>query len=217
MARTLAALLIAVFAGGVGGADDWPAATIKEVFSESREWFVRVVPGKSLGDTFGFAGSPKGPYARAEFYRRASDRSYRLTTEITLDNPIAPVRFLVTDRGYLVTFDNWHNVGYGKMIVSYAPSGRRAASYELEDLVSTREIEAFTHSTSSIHWRTETLYVRAGQRAVYVALDDKGTELIFEPETGAWQQCEWRGKQHLCRHDNARRDWRPFREVGNLD
>src|SRR5687768_2479920 len=153
MARALVALAIVVLAGGVVGGDDWPAATIKEVFSESREWFVRVVPGKSLGDTFGFAGSPKGPYARAEFYQRAADRSYRLVTEITLDNPIAPVKFLVTDRGYLVTIDNWHNVGYGKMLVSYAPSGRRVASYELKDLFSRREIEAFSYSTSSIHWR----------------------------------------------------------------
>ena len=213
MARALVALAIAVLAGGVVAADDWPAASIQEVFSESREWFVRVVPGKSLGDTFGFAGSPKGPYARAEFYQRAADRSYRLTTEVTLDNPIAPVKFLVTDRGYLVTFDNWHNVGYGKMLVSYAPSGRRVASYELKDLFSSREIEAFSHSTSSIHWRTDTLYVRSGQRSVYVALDDKGTEIILEPETGAWQQCEWRGKQHHCRDDNERRSWRPFRDI----
>ena len=211
-ALTAFALATLVIAGRVVEADDWPAATIKEVFSESREWFVRVVPGKSLGDTFGFAGSPQGPYARAEFYRLAADRSYRLTTEITLDNPIAPVKFLVTDRGYLVTFDNWHNLGYGRVLVSYAPTGRRVASYALKDLFSTAEIAAFSHSTSSIHWRTDTLYVRAGQRSIYVALNDKGTEIILEPETGAWQQCEWRGTQHLCRDDNSKRHWRAFRE-----
>lgn len=207
------ALAILVIAGRVVEGDDWPAATITEVFSESREWFVRVLPGKSLGDTFGFAGSPKGPYARAEFFQRGADRSYRLTTEITLDNPIAPVKFLVTDRGYLITLDNWHNLGYGKILVSYAPTGRRVASYALSDLFSSREIEAFSHSTSSIHWRTDTLYVRAGQRSIYVAVNGKGTEIIFEPETGAWQQCEWRGTRHQCRDDNARRDWRPFREI----
>jgi hypothetical protein len=202
-------MLMAPLAG-----DSWPAATTKEVFSESREWFVRVVPGKSLGDTFGFAGSPKGPYARAEFYRRAADRSYRLTTEITLDNPIAPVHFLVTDRGYLVTLDNWHNVGYGQILVAYTPGGKRVASYALKDLFSKAEIEAFSHSTSSIQWRSETIYVRPGQRSIYVGLHGKGSEVIFDPETGSWQQCEWRGQQHQCRDDNARRAWRAFREVG---
>jgi hypothetical protein len=188
MARALLAVAILVLAGGVAGADDWPAATITEVFSESREWFVRVIPGKSLGDTFGFAGSPKGPYARAEFYQRAPDRSYRLIREITLDNPIAPVKFLVTDRGYLVTFDNWHNLGYGRVLASYAPTGRRVASYALTDLFSSREIEAFSRSTSSIRWRSETVYVQAGQRSVYLALHDMRSEIIFEPETGAWRR-----------------------------
>ncbi len=38
-------------------ADSWPSAVIEEVFSESREVFVRVIPGESIGDTFGFAGA----------------------------------------------------------------------------------------------------------------------------------------------------------------
>jgi hypothetical protein len=209
----LAAAVVAIAFAAPLAADSWPAATIKEVFSDSREWFVRVVPGKSLGDTVGFAGSPKGPYARAEFYRRANDRSYRLVTEIALDNPIAPVQFLVTDRGYLVTLDNWHNRGYGKILVSYSSSGRKVASYELKDLFSSDEMTTFVFSASSIHWRTEMAYVRTEQRSIYLALDDKGTEVIFEPESGAWQQCQWRGQQHLCRDTNPNRTWRPFREI----
>jgi hypothetical protein len=51
-------------------ADDWAAPQTKEVFSASRKYFVRVIPGESLGDTFGFAGEKKGKYAAAEFYRR---------------------------------------------------------------------------------------------------------------------------------------------------
>src|SRR5438094_1691245 len=41
-------------------ADDWPGPQTKEVFSASREYFVRVIPGESLGDTFGFAGEKEG-------------------------------------------------------------------------------------------------------------------------------------------------------------
>ena len=94
-----------------------------------------------------------------------------------------------------------------------APSGKRVASYALKDLFSSAEIDAFSHSTSSIHWRGQAFYVRAGQRSVYVSMSGKeGTELILQPENGAWQQCEWRGEQHLCRDENVKRTWRTFRE-----
>ena len=48
------ALLVAL--AGASGADSWAAPQVKEVFSGSREWFVRVVPGTSIGETYGFAG-----------------------------------------------------------------------------------------------------------------------------------------------------------------
>jgi len=82
-------------------ADDWPGPQTKEVFSASREYFVRVIPGESLGDTFGFAREKKGKYAAAEFYRRHQDRSYRLVAEVVLLNPVAPVEFFVSTTGVL--------------------------------------------------------------------------------------------------------------------
>ena len=62
-------------------ADSWPSAVIKEVFSESREFFVRVIPGESIGDTFGFSGEKKGTYARAVLYRKGDDKSYKLMSQ----------------------------------------------------------------------------------------------------------------------------------------
>ena len=82
-------------------ADDWPGPQTKEVFSASREYFVRVIPGESLGDTFGFVREKKGKYAAAEFYRRHQDRSYRLVAEAVLLNPVAPVEFFVLTPGVL--------------------------------------------------------------------------------------------------------------------
>jgi hypothetical protein len=193
-------------------ADDWPAAQIKEVFSKSREWFVRVTPGNSLGELVGFAGAPKGKRATATFYQLSPDRSYRLRAEMTLPNPVAPVLFLVTDRGYLFTLDNWHNMGHGKALASYAPDGRTILAAELADVFSKDEIQYFRRSVSSIWWRTDTVYVREGQQSAYVALDDKGTELIVEVETGRWQFCGWRGRRHECRAANDARVWQPFRE-----
>lgn len=204
-------LVLALVLGGAS-ADVWPAAQVKEVFSESREWFVRVVPGRSIGDTFGFAGAPKGPYATAEFYQRQADRSYRLIREILLLNPVAPVLFLVTDRGYLMTLDNWHNMGYGKVAAFYSAEGRLVKAYELKDLFSSQEMEVFAHSSSSIWWRKEGAQIRPGQQTVYVMIDDKGSALIFEIETGAWQYCENREGKHLCRSTNTERQWSGYRE-----
>ena len=65
MARILCGTGAVLLVARVAAADSWPAATVKEVFSDNRGWFVRIIPGNSLGDTFGFAGSPQGPYARA--------------------------------------------------------------------------------------------------------------------------------------------------------
>ena len=193
-------------------ADSWPSPQVKEVFSASRDWFVRVTPGLSIGETVGFAGAAKGKHATAEFYRRAPDRSYQLSREISLANPVAPVLFLVTDRGYLVTLDNWHNMGYGKAVASYAPDGRTVVAVELKDMFPPADIATFRTSVSSIWWRTETAYVRDGQQSIYVALDDKGSELILDPEAGQWQHCRWRGEKHQCRSSSVPGVWGSFRE-----
>jgi hypothetical protein len=219
--RTVGGTLVAVVAGTLISfatvplrprADSWPSPQIKEVFSASRDWFVRVNPGSSIGETVGFAGAPKGKPATAEFYRRAADRSYRLSKEIPLVNPVAPVLFLVTDRGYLITLDNWHNMGYGKAVASYSPEGRLVLAAELKDIFPAADVGAFRTSVSSIWWRTETVYVRDGQQSVYIALDDKGSTVILEPETGGWQHCRWHDKKHLCRTSSAPAVWGAFRE-----
>jgi hypothetical protein len=117
--KVLVACVLTLFAPLDAKADSWAAPRIRESFSESREYFVRVIPGESIGDVVGFAGSKKGKYARAEFYRRNKNRSYKLTAEIMLFNPVAPVEFFVSDGGRLVTVDNWHNVGYGNVVSIY--------------------------------------------------------------------------------------------------
>ena len=68
MRLLLLALALAILPRAQG--DDWPTAVVREVFSQSRDHFVRVIPGESFGDTVGFSGAAKGPFATAEFYRR---------------------------------------------------------------------------------------------------------------------------------------------------
>jgi hypothetical protein len=193
-------------------ADDWPSPQIREVFSSSRNYFVRVTPGKSWDDTFGFSGAPKGPFATAEFYLE-SDRSYRLITTVSLVNPVAPVDFFVTDRGFLVTLDNWHNRGYGKVAAFYSSAYQLLRAHELSDLFTETEIDAFSHSMSSILWWKATgAYVRADQATLYVPGIAAGSEFTFEIATAAYQFCEERNTRHLCRISNTARTWWPCRE-----
>jgi hypothetical protein len=182
------------------------------VFSPSRNHFVRVIPGKSWGDTMGFRGAATGPYAVAEFYSLGKDRSYRLAATTTVLNPVAPVDFVVTDDGFLITLDNWHNRGYGKVVVLYAPDGKPIRSYELSDLFTKEEIAGFSRSESSIAWRkTSGFYLRSGGDTLQVTVDDKGAGFVFAA-SGAYQYCEIRAGTFQCRATNEGRIWRAFRE-----
>ena len=204
----LAALALA--APGRSRGDDWPAPRIREVFASSREYFVRVIPGKGLGETVGFRGAPTGPPATAELYRRARDRSYRPAWTVSLVNPVAPIDVFLTDRGYLATLDNWHSMGYGRVVAFYSPAGALIRAYALADLFSPAEIAALRKSVSSIWWRQPRTYVRSDQQTLYVTVDEAGRELLFETETGAYQYCEPRDGTRRCRSANDPRQWRGY-------
>jgi hypothetical protein len=160
----------------------------------------------------GFAGAPKGPPATAEFYKQEKDRSYRLAATAPLLNPVAPAEFFVTAGGFLIALDNWHNLGYGKVVAFYTAAGKPIQAYELSDLFTKSEIEGFGHSESSIEWRKlPGTYIRPGGDTFNVTINDTGSSFIFEL-TGAYQYCETRGGNFLCRSANQGRTWRAFRE-----
>jgi hypothetical protein len=166
--------------------DDWPAARAKGVFSGDGTHFVRIVPGDNLGATVGFQGAPNGRNARAEFYARQRDRSYRLISDVLLPNPIAPVEALLSNAGLLITFDNWHNVGYGKVVVIYNERGSVVRSYALEQVYSSEDVSRVPTSESSRWWRcAPPHFVEPDeQRHVYVP-EFSGGYFVFDLQTGA--------------------------------
>jgi len=187
-------------------ADSWARPQTREVFSESRRFFVRVVPGENLGDTMGFAGEKKGKYASAEFYGRAKDRSYKLTAQVFLLNPVAPVEFFVSDDGRLATLDNWHNLGYGNVVSVYDSRGRVVKSYALSDLFQTDELKDFSRSVSSVQWRKGPAYIRPDQKTLLVTVKS-GADLVFGLETGSYKYCEYHETVYRCRNTNQPRHW----------
>lgn len=186
MRRVGPALLSLLLLGaGAAGADDWPGPRVFAVFSDNGRFFVRIVPGQSVGDTVGFAGAPKGRYATALLYALQPDRAYRLQHEITLTNPVAPLSALVADDGAFVTFDNWHNVGFGKVVAIYAPTGRLVRSWELTDLYAKDKAETIPSSVSSRHWRCAPIHFvdPKEQQSVYVP-EALGGYFVFTLATG---------------------------------
>lgn len=210
--RLAASLVLCGLAAAPAVADSWANPQVREVFSANRDHFVRVIPGASWGDTMGFAGSARGPFASAEYYRRQGDKSYRLTQTATLLNPVAPVDYFVSDDGRLVTVDNWHNRGYGKVLALYDAAGRPVAFYELKDLFSKEEIDGAIHSVSSIHWHEGPVYLNRDQRTLYIMIKS-GRDLVLDLATGRYAYCEPHPEKYLCRTSNEGRRWMPYAEA----
>jgi hypothetical protein len=108
--------------------------------------------------------------------------------DVRLKNPVAPVDALVSNAGYLITFDNWHNAGYGQVVAIYGPRGAVIATYELERLYPPERLAQISTSVSSRWWRCSALgYVDpAKQTAIYVT-ERLGGTFVFEVATGRFE------------------------------
>lgn len=183
--RFLSGALGVVVAATSLATDDWPAARVKTVFSDDGARFVRIIPGDNLGATVGFKGARSGRNGRGEFYLRQNDRSYKRTADILLPNPVAPVEALLSNSGSLITFDNWHNMGYGKAVVIYNAKGGIVRAYDLEQLFTRGQIDRMPTSVSSRWWRCAPHHFvePRDQRHVYVP-EFSGGYFVFDLQTG---------------------------------
>jgi hypothetical protein len=68
-------------------------------------------------------------------------------------NALSPVGLIVTDSGYVVSFDDWNSAGYEHALVVYDPSCRLVRDAALEELVSPDDLKRVERSSSSRHWR----------------------------------------------------------------
>jgi hypothetical protein len=179
-------------------ADEWVTPQVREVFSPDRQYFVRIKPGESWGETWGFKGAKIGRHAQAAFFREQSDKGYRLERTIDMPNPVAPVEVFVSNNGDLVTLDNWHNEGYGAVLVLYHWDGKIVRTYQLADLFSKREIESFPISVSSIWWHKGPTYIQQDQKDFYVGYREPPnySELILKLSNGSVRLCATLPKYH---------------------
>ena len=149
---------------------------------------MRILPGESVGDSVGFSGAPKGRFAHAEFYARGANRAYEFVADTALQNPVSPTGIsLVTNSGFLVTFDNWHNLGYGKAVAIYGPNGRLIQAYSLEQLYAPDRLSKIPRSVSSRWWRCAPQgYVDPDKQTEIYVFEHFGGTFTFKVESGAF-------------------------------
>jgi hypothetical protein len=184
---SLVALIVCAVAGSHLAADDWPAARPITMFTAASDRFVRILPGERVGDLVGFSGAPHGPYATAEMYVRQPDGSYHRTGTATLVNPVAPVNALLAPNGAFITFDNWHNLGYGRIVAIYRPDGRLVKSYTLEELYRNRDLSSVPTAVSSRSWRCAPFFFVTPEGTEAYTREFSGGEFVFSMKDGAFR------------------------------
>lgn len=123
-----------------------------------------------------------------------------------LVNEVAPVSALVSDDGRrLVTFDNWHAMGYGDdVVVIYRSDGTLVRKFSLEELLTAEDVRELPRSISSRYWSAwERIDPITGRLVLGISRCDLGDECEEEPvpleidlETGS----PVRPRRHLLPH-----------------
>lgn len=168
----------------VARADEWPAPRVQGVFSSNGQYLVRVIP-TTVGS--GAAGTGK---ARGEFYKREPDRSYHLVADIELENRVSPAYAIVTDDGYLVTFDEWSQIGIGHVVAFYQPTGILIRAVTIEELYAPNELIQIPRSVSSRWWRCGVFYTPptgANDEALTV-IEHFGGSFALHPTSGTFDR-----------------------------
>lgn len=179
MTRALASVL---FLGGlllpaVTQADSWFPPQVRTTDSANGQFRVTVVPRPIDGalpyfsdkvDGIEPAGQTRGeaqrsPMARVE--RLLGSGEWQQVWQMPLVNDVAPVEVLLADDGSrLVTFDNWHSMGYGDdAVVIYDERGDLLRKLSLEQMLPAAYIQHLPRSVSSMQWRGEPALVEDGR------------------------------------------------------
>lgn len=206
----IALLLAILHAAAAAHADSWRPPTTRQYTSDDGAWRLTVEP-RELSDQLtyfreqidgkerpcGIAGDTQTSaigtmeHCLQEMCRRVWQRN--------LLNGVAPVGVVVTDTGRVMTFDNWHSMGFGPhAVVAYGPDGIPVAKYALVDFLPEDYVMALPRSVSSLHWRGSPRTAADGERIVVPVIvpsdaadeeDDEHTryvEVIFDPRDGSF-------------------------------
>ena len=148
-------------------ADSWALPKERTVCSANNKYCLKVIPKKltSQLDYFedkvdekenaGADNKIKNNKCRGIFYVRNANGKLQKRWEIDLVNEVSPVDILVSNEGeHVITFDNWHSVGYGDDVVAIysASNGKLIKNFGLSAFLTEQDISSLPRSISSIWW-----------------------------------------------------------------
>jgi hypothetical protein len=168
-------------------ADSWLLPETTTYLSPSKGCRLTVVP-RDLEDQLAYfegklegseqAGQRPGgsPKATATLERRLPDGRWERLWAGTLVNDVAPVDALVSDdMDYVVTFDNWHSIGYGDdAIAIYDIANGGIRTFSVEKLLGAGYFAALPHSVSSVDWRGDAR-IQGGQLVIDILVPSEST------------------------------------------
>ncbi len=150
---TLSVLLSVPVWVAAARADDWPLPGAISFESSGGHFVAEVFPPKSRHN----------PAERPVcfFYESAQPgggSSTRLAWRGPLANYEMPYEGVVSTNGWLVTLDEWANLGFDNSIAIYRPDGILVRTPRLDDLVRAADTSRFDHTISSRAWRAGARY-----------------------------------------------------------
>lgn len=158
-------IILTILLAGDLSADTWAPPKIKDYYNSDSTFYVRIYPQKIPEKYFKWVEA--SPRRKKKFkpsdtlvtpcYARmfkVIDGKDSLIWEQKLINRVAPVTAIVSNDGkFLVTFDNWHSMGYGVDVMAYYnEKGELIKRHMLED-ISPFPINTYVMSVSSLWWR----------------------------------------------------------------
>ena len=137
------------------GADDWPMAHPRSWHGQGFSRVVEVFPARSRHNP----GDKPLAYAYEVGY---PGTGWKLDAKLVWKGPLAnreaPYEAVVSSDGWLVTLDEWGNLGYDHAVVIYDPAGKLIKSHKLDGLVPA-DVANRDRSVSSRYWRKDATYL----------------------------------------------------------
>lgn len=153
---------------GAAGADSWAPAVRQVIYSADHHVRLTIDP-RGVADNLRYfedkvrgrepAGQQAGAPDKAQGWLERQDAAGHWSTvwRKPLVNDVSPVSAVVANDGaHVVTFDNWHAMGFGDdAVVIYGPDGAVVRAMALTAFLPEDYVAALPRSVSSLHWSGE--------------------------------------------------------------
>ncbi len=192
--RWLLIALLAFLTSAPASADSWELPS-RQTYLSSNKAVRLIVEPRAIDNQFSYfddkvkgrepAGQRAGDNRRSAYgtlERRVGGAWVKLW-DATLRNEVAPVSALVSNDGaHVVTFDNWHSVGFGdNVVVIYSADGAVVRSFRLDDLLPADYIRALPRSVSSLWWHGEHRFSPDGRQLLLAIVVPNDEISAFDP------------------------------------